>query len=364
MRRTITGVLALAFLGLGCSPGAPAPAGQRVGVGRIFVDYLVTDPLGNTTGVGDFASGGSVAPTYTGGNLVSSFNGSLALPGGRAVTFALSAALGEQFSGTVTISGGPINHTFEHILVPVAFDGDGDASATASAAGWTVSWLVRTVPTAGLEPTYDALHGIESTYCQDAQQRLAGLDPSEVPLASIASTTHASRPDFAASKATLAPLSVHAWAEPAIVTTGGGNTVSVSRQISCKGRAADHIATTGVATAPNDLECRLLSQRSLDLAWDALTPMQQALFTSTGVTFTASPDVVSTSGVEWLTPIPDHVVTGISVAIVAHALLTRWNDPAFAIFPETIRGVHYCTTWAPAYAYWWYTVGAFQLVGP
>jgi len=349
------------MIGAACAPGAPAPGGTRSGVSQVQLTYTLTDPVGSITSGTGIIDQGSVAPVYTSASMVASYAGSVGVAGTQ-LTFALTAALGSNYSGYVRVARpSVVDRVVQHNFVPVTFDGDGDASATATDSGWTLTWSTETNSAAGLESVYDSLTSAESAYCQDAQQRLAGLSEAQVPLASIGNTTYVTRASFTASKATLTPLATQTWGEPAMVTTGAGNVLSVNKLISCKGRNGDHIATTGVTTLPEDNQCTVLTQRSLDLAWAELTLTQRTAFLSSSVSLTPGADVVRSTGVDWTTPIPDSSVAGSAVTINAHALQTRWNDPAFAIFPDNIRGVHYCTTWTPAYAYWWYTVGAFTL---
>ena len=50
---------------------------------------------------------------------------------------------------------------------------------------------------------------------------------------------------------------------------------------------------------------------------------------------------------------------GTYVELTAGSLLVSWSDPANQLLSPEIRGVHYCTVWAPTWAYWWMTEGAF-----
>lgn len=361
MRLGVGGVVVgiVALVAAGCTPGAPAPAGSRSGVGQVTLTYSLTDPGGgNVSGTGVVESG-STTVTYTSSSTVAAHRGTVSVAG---TTLQLDLeATAMTYNGFVRLTRpAVVDRVVNASFATVGFDGDGDSAATMSDQGWTLTWSFSTTGTPGLEPTYDSLSATEGSYCQDAQQRLAGISNAEVPIASIGNTTYAARSQFAASKATVSPLAVQTWAEPGMVTTANGNVVSVTKQISCKSRNGDHVATTGVTTLPEDNQCSVLTQRSLALAWAELTPAQQTAFNASGISIVAGPDIIRSTGVEWTTPIPDSTISGSSVTINAHALQTRWNDPAFAIFPDTIRGVHYCTTWSPAYAYWWYTVGAFS----
>lgn len=360
--RTIAGLAAVGatLLAAACTPGAPGAASTRTGVAQVELSYQLSGPGGTWSDAGT-AEAGASSLTYASNSSVTAARGSLQLDGAT-LSWDLTAALGTNYTGWGRLEvPGQVDRSVAVNLVPATFDGDGDVAVTASAEGWTLTWSTTAVDAPGLEPAYDALTATEATACQDAQQRLAGLDEAEVPLASIGNTVHATRSAFAASKATLDPLAVQTWTEARTVTSADGNALAIGALISCKGRNGDHVATTGVATLPEDLSCAAITQRSLDLAWAELTPAQQAAFTASGVSLVPGPDVVRSTGAEWTTPIADHVVVGSTVTITAHALQTRWNDPAFAIFPDTIRGVHYCTTWTPAYAYWWYTVGALAI---
>lgn len=343
-----------------CSPGAPSTAGTRSGVARVELTFTLDGPGGTWSDSGLIDSG-SMSMTYASNSTVSSAKGSLTL-GSATVSWNLTAALGTNYGGwsRVTIPG-EVDRVVSVDVRPVTFDNDGDLAASAAADGWTLTWSTAAIDAPGVEPAYDALTATEATYCQDAQQRLAGLDEAEVPQVSIGNTIHTTRAAFAASKATLSPLAVQTWTEARTVTTASGNGVTLGALISCKGRNGDHVATTGVSTLADDLQCSALTQRSLDLAWAELAPAERSAFDATGVDLVPGPDVIRGTGAEWTTPIADSSVSGSTVTITGHALQTKWNDPAFAIFPDNIRGVHYCTVWSPAYAYWWYTVGAFTL---
>ena len=360
MTRIAIGLASLGVIASGCAPGATAPGGDRTGVGRVLAAFTYTAPGQAPISVAGYVTAGSAGPKYTGSNVVSSYTGHIEM-GSDSMTFNLQAALGESYSGSVTVHHGALTAAVEHSLVPIAFDGDGDAAASVSSPAGSLVWSISTDSPISNEPAYTALAATEATYCQDAQQRLTGLNESTMPLASIGSTIHQSRSPFGGSKASLTPLATQTWGEAAMLTTDAGNVVSVTKLLNCKTRAADHVATAGYPSAPTDQECSVLNQRSLDLAWGEMTTGQRNDFTASGVSFALQPDVVSTTGIEWLTPLPDSAVSGNTVSVTAHALLTRWNDPAFMSFADTIRGVHYCTVWSPSYAYWWYTVGAFQL---
>jgi hypothetical protein len=346
-----------------CASSTPATVpGDATGVGTrtLVLDLSGPSDYERTVTV----TGGSVRVAYANNNAVDTISGTVTFPssvsGTASATFALRQELG-AFNGTVAVADAAagVDATVGHNLVAVGVDGDGDASATASAGGLTLAWSITTVPAPGLEPVLDDLTAEEDTFCQDAQQRLTGLDESELPVASVGNVLHTSRGVFGGSKASLSPLQVQTWSEADMATTANGNTVALTHRISCKTRSADHLATTGLATSP-DLQCRELNQRSLDLAVDRLSPAELAAYQLSGRPVSLQSDVVEQTGVGWLTAIADEVATPTALNLSAHALLVNWNDPAFAVFPDSIRGVHYCTVWSPAWAYWYLTVGAFE----
>ena len=355
-------ISAAAMLAAGCSSPTATTPGSRSGVGTRSVSVTLSG--GATYSHTATITGGAARVTYTNGNGVDALAGTVSFPGSAGgtatMTFALtSSALG--FAGTVSVTDPSvgISSVVDHTGATVAVNGDGDASASASSGGVTMSWSLATTPAPGLEPELDALSAQEGTFCQDAQQRLPGLTEAELPLASIANVLHTSRGVFGSSKAVLAPLQVQTWGEADMATTADGNTVAITHRISCKTRSADHLATTGLPTSP-DLQCKVLTERSLDLAWAELTPAEQTAYTTSGRQAVAAADRVEQTGVEWLTSFQDEVASGNTLQVTGHALRVDWTDPTYAAFPDTIRGVHYCTVWSPAWAYWWLTVGAFQ----
>jgi hypothetical protein len=358
----VLAMTATAVLLAGCSSPAATNPGTRSGIGTrsISVTLSGATTYSRTAGI----TGGAARVAYTNTNGVDSLTGTVSYPGSAGGTatasFDLHSSLG-TFSGTVAVSDPSVgvSAAVDHFGAGVTVNGDGDASAVATSGGVTMSWSLSTVPAPGLEPDLDALSADESSFCQDAQQRLPGLTEAQLPAASIGNVLHTSRGAFGSSKASLTPLQVQTWSEPDMATTALGHTVALTHRISCKTRSSDHLATIGLPTSP-PLECRALSQRSLDLAAARLTPAQATAYATSGRQVSLQADRSEQTGVDWLTSFPDEVVAGGQLQVTAHALRVDWNDPAFSIFPDTIRGVHYCTVWSPAWAYWWMTVGAFQ----
>lgn len=365
-RRRSTALVAL-LVGLGllaaaCSSPPATTAGTVTGVGTRTLDLQVSGAATYARTVA--VTGGAVRVSYTNSNAVDAISGTVTFAGASggtaSATFDLRQELG-SFNGSVSVADASVGLSVAvpHAFTSVSVDGDGDASATASSGGVTLAWSITTSDATGLDGDLDALTAEEATFCQDAQQRLPGLDEGDLSLGSIDNVRHTSRGLFGSSKATLVPLQVQTWSERDMATTAAGDTVAITHRISCKTRSADHLATVGLPTSA-DLSCAALNQRSLDLAAARLSPAQAAAYAASGRQVVLQPDVVEQTGVGWLTAIADEVRSGAELRLSAHALLVNWNDPAFAAFPETIRGVHYCTVWAPAWAYWWMTVGAFQ----
>lgn len=366
LRRSRLALLAVVLgvaglLGAACSTAPEAGTGQRSGVGQ----RLLTVELSGATTYANSAivESGAVRVAYDSGSGVTSLKGTVGIPGlsgGTAtVAFNLTESLG-KYNGAVSVSDPAhgVSRSVTHTLVPLGFDDDGDSAGVATSGGVTLSWSLETVPATGLEPDLDALSAAESTFCQEAQRDLVGLDESTLPAASIGNTVHRSRAVFGGSKAVFSPLAVQTWSEVDMATTAGGNTVALSHRISCKTRSSDHLATAGYPTAP-DAACSTLTERSVELARERMTPAQRTAYDTSGTQLLLRPDRNESTGNDYLTPIVDEVDNGSQLEVTAHALKVDWTDPAYQLLPDTIRGVHYCTVWAPAWAYWWMTEGAF-----
>jgi len=354
--------MAAAAMLAGCSSPTSTTPGNRTGIGTRSISMTLTGGPNYSRSAG--ITGGAARVAYTNTNGVDSLTGTVSYPGAAGgtatATFDLHSS-GAIFTGTVGVvdpSAG-VAASVDHFGAGVTVNGDGDASSTASSGAVTMTWSLTTTAAPGLEAELDELSAHEATFCQEAQQRLPGLSEAQLPLASIGNVLHTSRGVFGSSKAGLTPLQVQTWSEPDMATTAAGNTVALTHRISCKTRSGDHLATVGLPSSP-DLQCRDLSQRSLDLASAQLTPAQASAYAGTGRQVALQPDRVEQTGIDWLTSFPDEVSAGAQLRVTAHALRVDWTDPAFTIFPDTIRGVHYCTVWSPAWAYWWMTVGAFQ----
>ncbi len=346
----------LTLVGTACSPGAPTEPNALAGqVTTRSVDITISGAT--TYSVDDapaLAAGGSrgFAIAYNGSSLVTDVEGTLAYDVGATTvpTLALDLttdAIGTSGRATVTDSSAGVSVTVNGTVTGYSVDDLGNVAGSITSGGRTVSFSTTSAAAApGTDPALEALRAEETDFCAAAQQSLAGLDPAEVPLGDIINTREANRDDFAGSKSILTPLTTRTWTDTTDVQGSGGDLLTISQRISCKTRQADHLATTGVTTAPVDAACSTLNQRSIDLALAQMTPAQQAAVTLPLL----GPDVVRQTGAEWTTPLrPDVEFSG--NVLRAHALLTGWNDPAFVIFPDTIRGVHYCTVWTPAYAY-------------
>lgn len=302
------------------------------------------------TGITDGAPDGFTLD-YNSSSAVISVRGTLAYDrgagAGPALTLSLDAgALGMTGSATVVDPLAGVAVSASGVASSFSADDHGNVSGSISEGAVTISFATASAAASGSDAALESLLAAEADYCADAQQRLAGLDDAEVPLGSITNTRETPRSAFAASKAVVSPLTVRTWTDTVDVRSSSGALVTISKHISCKTRAADHVATTGVGTAATDAACSVLNQRSIDLALAQMTPAQQSAVTLP----TLGGDVVRQTGVEWTTPLPAAAEFDGST-LRAHALLVRWNDPDFAIFPDTIRGVHYCTVWSPAYAY-------------
>lgn len=357
-RRAALAAASLAVLGLAasCTPGTPTSTNALAGqLTTRSVDVSVSGATSySVDDAPAVASGGPAGFTvaYNGSSLVTDVRGTLGYDAGEGNGPTLALDLVTTITGTagtvtVTDAADGIGVSVYGFVNGFVVDDLGNVSGSVSDGARTVTFSTASVTVApGADPALEALVGEQATFCQDAQQRLAGLDESEVPLASITNTREASRAVFAGSKSVVSPLTVRTWTDTTDVTSTSGDHLTIAQRISCKTRAADHVATTGVSTAASDAPCSTLNQRSIDLALEQLTPSQQAAVTLP----TLGADVVRETGAEWTTPLAGEIEFGGNV-LRAHSLLTRWNDPTFSIFPDTIRGVHYCTTWTPAYAY-------------
>lgn len=348
--------LALTLGAAACVPGAPTspnPIGNQLSTRT--VDVAVTGSVNYTA---DDASAvapgtpGGIVLGYNGSSEVMSVTGTLGFDAGDgpgpSLTLDLAATL-FGMSGTARVADptASVDVTVTGAVAGFSADDRGNVAGTISSAGSTVTFSTTSIALApGTDPALESLLAAEDDFCADAQQRLAGLDPAEVPLGSITNTREANRDDFTVSKTLLDPLTTRTWTDAVDVATADGGHATVSQRISCKTRAADHVATTGVSTTAVDGECSVLNQRSIDLALAQMTPSQAAAVTVPIL----GADVVRQTGAEWNTPLAASIEFS-GTTLRAHALLTRWTDPAFAIFPDTIRGVHYCTVWSPAFAY-------------
>jgi hypothetical protein len=351
----VTG-LAAVLLGAACSPGVGTTgtsfAGQlttrtlTVSANRPGTAYQATDA--NT--VGDSAQEGFDL-TYNSSSAVVAVDGTLGFDrgdgAGPALTLHLTAgALGMSGSATLVDPIAGVTVAANGLVSGFRADDHGNVAGSISVSDTKISFSTASAAApAGTNPALEQLLAAEADFCADAQQRLAGLDDAEVPISSIANTHESPRKKFAASKSTLDPLTVRTWTDAHDVADDSGDLVTISKHISCKTRTADHLATTGVSTGA-DSACSVLNQRSFDLALAQLSPAQQAA--ATVPSFGA--DVVRQTGVEWTTPLAAATEFD-GTTLRAHALLVRWTDPNYALFPDTIRGVHYCTVWSPAYAY-------------
>ncbi len=354
MARTHHRILATAILATAltaCAPGVPTTATGLAGT-------LTTRTVDIVVANGASVSGAPASPGSDGGGIVIGYDssskvvsarGSLgvepigAVPGllrldVSATPIGMSGLVSVELAGTTTSATG--------VLSSFTADDHGDVSGVLAVGATSISFATHSSALApGTDPVVESLLAEEEDFCADAQQRLAGLDPGEVPIASIVNTHESPRSAFAASKSTLQPLTTRTWTDTVDISRGGDHR-TISRHVSCKTRSADHLATTGVATSTVDTQCAALNQRSIDLATAAMTAGELA-----GATLpTLGSDVVRQTGVEWTTPLADSAEYD-GTTLRAHALLVRWTDPAFALAPDTIRGVHYCTVWSPVYAY-------------
>lgn len=352
---------AVAVFGAACSTAPVVTPGQVMGVAQRVITLEMTGAVSYSNSA--TITGGRVAITYNSGSGVTKMAGTVELPGqagGTAsATFNLTESLG-KYDGVVSVSDPSVgvDRSVAHNLVSLSFDGDGDTAGSSSAGGVNLAWSLETVPTPGLEPELDSLSAAELTFCQEAQRDLVGLDEATLPAASILNTIHTNRADFGGSKAVFSPLEVQTWSERDMADTANGNNVSVAHRISCKTRSSDHLATVPLPTAP-DAQCSTLNQRSIDLARAEMTPAERDAYDTTGKQLSLQADRQAGTGNEYLTPFNGEVDTGTELELTAGSLLVSWSDPANQLLSPEIRGVHYCTVWAPTWAYWWMTEGAF-----
>lgn len=352
---------AVVLIGSACSTAPPAGPGQVLGIGERHIDVQLSGAVSYSNSAA--VTSGAAVVTYDSGSGVTELSGSLTTPGvsggAATVTFDIEEVLG-KYSGSVRVQDPTVgvDVSVQHVLAPVSFDAEGDAEGTATSGGIRIDWSIETAEASGVEPAYDALDAAEAGFCQDAQRRLSGLDDSQLEDSEIANTVHNTRAAFGGSKASLVPLGVQTWAEPEQVDTAAGNNLVISHRISCKTRAADHLATLGLPVgAPQ--QCSVLTERSMELARAQMTPAEIAAYDSAGRQVVTVADRLVGTGSEYLTPFADERQVGDTLEVRAGSLRTDWNDPAYALLPDTIRGVHYCTAWSPTWAYWWMTEGAF-----
>ncbi len=143
-----------------------------------------------------------------------------------------------------------------------------------------------------------------------------------------------------------------------MATTVDGETVAITHRISCKTASSDKLASQGTATSP-DLECSTLTAGSIAAARQEMTEAQKTAYDTSGLQVSLAPDLLAPAGPVWLAPFADEIDTGSALELTAAALRVDWTAPAYFALPESFRGVHYCTVWSPAWAYWWMTEGAF-----
>jgi hypothetical protein len=362
MRRGIlVAVVAIALMATAGCYGMPTLSGSRIGVGQRELKLVMTGAVSYSRYA--TISSGSIKVRYSSGGGVDRIAGTVTYPSAvsGSATFSISvSSIAAGFDGTISVkdpAAGVDVTVAQTISTRVEIDGDGDISSATNSGGVTLAWAFDTFDAPGIEPVYDLLSAEEYSFCAKAQQSLAGLSESEVPLASIINNDYKTKTEFIGSKALLVPLTTQTWREAGQFDTANGNNIAITEHISCKTRSADHLATLGVSTGP-DQECRTLNETAAALAEAQLTPAEAAAYAG-GTQISFQPDVVRQTGVEWTTPLNDLVISGGVANLYAHGLLVNWTDPNFALFPDNIRGVHYCTVRSPAWFYWWFTVGAF-----
>jgi hypothetical protein len=288
--------------------------------------------------------------TYDSSSNVVKVNGTLSFQstsGNAELTLNLNAGLnGLEGSAKIVDSTAGVSRSVSGLAAGFTADDLGNVGGSITSGGNTITFQTtsRSLPP-GTDAALEALMEANDDFCAEAQQTLAGLDPTEVPVASINNLHQSPRSAFTASKSDADPLTTQSWFDSVDVQTPGGAHVTISRNISCKTREAEHLASLGY-NAAEGASCADLNARSLALAMDELSPAEQAAV----IVPSLGPDVVRTTGSDWTTPLSKATEFN-GTTLRGHALLTRWNDPAFQIFPDNIRGVHYCTIWSPAYAY-------------
>ena len=241
----------------------------------------------------------------------------------------------------------------------ITFDDEADASATATDGANSLTWAVSTARADGLVPALDRLTVQEAGFCREAQRQIVGLDATTLPDAQVTQVANRSRSTFVSAKVVPSPLSVQEWTQPDMATTAGGQTVAIAHRISCKMASADRLASLGLPTSP-DLECATQNTRAMAAARAEMTQAERDAYDASGRHVLLTADRLGVAGPDWLSWVDDeHVVPG-GLELTAGALRVDLNDPAYAGLPDNVRGVHYCTTWTPAWAYWWMTSGAFQ----
>lgn len=307
-----------------------------------------------------------VVATVDSGRLVTRWNGAqvatvagtvgFAGTGGPATATFDLVRNGGNYDGSVSLSdpGAGIATTISHSVIPISFDGDGDATAVATDGGTQLRWTTETLQADGLVPELDTLTALEDEFCTDAQRSLVGVDAS----LAVVETNHTDRDAFVLSKVDHGPLGVHRWSDPDMATTAGGETVAISHRVSCKTASSDKLASQGIVTSP-DLECSTLTAASISAARAEMTESEKTAYDTTGRQVSLAADLLAPAGPVWLAPFADEVDAGSALELTAAALRVDWTDPAYFALPESFRGVHYCTVWSPAWAYWWMTVGSF-----
>ena len=363
-RNWLASALLSALLVTGCTVGAGSGPGTLSAVGNRTVSLTTAGNLAPTNLTNVPVVAGNLAIEYNSDSKVASVHGTIEFqPTSTAsgwATVDLTANL-FGYEGSVVVGGDIAQSASVSVNAgSVSADDDGDVSVTVDDGTTSIALSTVTNSATGIEAAYDALIGSESSWCREAQQTLSGQTEAQLPLASLANTTHSSRSAFGSSKALITPLTTQTWVEKTGVDTAEGHNLVISKQMNCKTRSADHLAASGYPSG-TPTTCGALASKALDTAWAALTQVQRDAFTATGVTLGVGGDVYASAGVEWLTPIPSHTVNATTVTQLPHALAVGWNDPSYQFLADSIRGVHYCTTWSPAYAYWWYTKGAFGL---
>ncbi len=347
------------LLGTACAPEVPTdpppPAAEgHVGQRRVSV----TLAGGAAYSVTAIVDSGRLVSRWNGAE-VETLSGTVEFTGSggpATATFDLTRT-GSAYDGTVQVTdaGAGVDETITHTQVSIDFNGDGDAQAVASDSGTQLNWRTDTLQADGLVPALDALTALEADFCTDAQRSLVGVD--EVALPTVVETNHTDRDAFVASKVDYGPLGVHGWSDPDMATTAAGETVAISHRISCKTSSSDKLDSLGIVTSP-DLECSTLTAGSIAAARAEMTQAERDAYDATGRQVSLEPDLLAPAGPVWLAPFADEVVNG-DLEVTAAALRVDWTDPNYFVLPESFRGVHYCTVWSPAWAYWWMTVGAF-----